>query len=636
MQVRTVGEALPSPDGKWLAYTVTEAVMEEEVSENRTHIHVARTDGSRRFQLTRGDSGASSPQFSADSRTVYFRSRRGEGTNVWRIPLDGGEAEPVNQWKGSMGAFAVSPDGSKLAFIGRLNDEEAEKRRKQKLDFRIVDEDDANSSLWVVDLADGVAQGQPRELTSAADHISEFTWSPDSSRLAYVRQDSELADHWHQATLHEIALASGKTQRLGGDRRGASHPSYSHDGTKIAFQWTPQPAKWAGACRFAVLDRSGGAVRDLPETQPDECGRGTGIMGWTADSKQILFCATHRVSSVIRTMSLDGKQATLYEPAEGVISGYGSTATLDAAGKSFGFALEAGNAAPEAYWMELSRPTPKKLSAVNDDLEMPPLGRTETITWKSADGAEVEGILVYPIGYESGKRYPLVLNIHGGPMGVFQRVFIGKKGLYPVAAFASEGYAVLQPNPRGSSGYGKEFRLANYNDWGGGDYEDIMAGVDHVIEIGVADPERMVVMGWSYGGFMTSWIVGHTDRFLAAAAGAAVTNLWSFTGTADIPTFIPDYFDGEPWVSFDKYAKHSPMRYVDKVTTPTLILHGESDLRVPISQSYELFTALKRRGVETEMVVYPRQPHGPTEPKFVLDVMQRHLELAKKYLGETR
>jgi len=634
MQVRTVGEALPSPDGKWLAYTVTEAVMEEEVSENRTHIHVARTDGSRRFQLTRGESGASSPQFSADSHYVFFRSRRGEGTNVWRIALDGGEAELVNQWKGSMGAFAVSPDGKKLAFIGKPKDDEIEKRRKQKLDFRVVDEDEANSSLWVAELKDGVAQGEPRELTSSKDHVTEFAWAPDSSRLAYVRQDSELADHWHQATLHEIALAGGEAARLAADRRGISNVYYSPDGARLAFQWTPQPAKWAGECTFALLDRAGGQLRDLPDSMPDECGRGTGIMGWTGDSTKLIFRATNRVSSVIRSMSLDGKQATLYEPQDGVISGYGSAAKLDAAGKSFGFALEAPDAAPEAYWMELTGSTPRKLSAVNDELDMPPLGQTETLTWKSPDGTEVEGLLVYPVGYEQGKRYPMVLNIHGGPMGVFQRVFIGKKGLYPVAAFASEGYAVLQPNPRGSSGYGKEFRLANYNDWGGGDYEDIMAGVDHVIEMGVADPERMVVMGWSYGGYMTSWIIGHTDRFLAAAAGAAVTNLWSFTGTADIPTFIPDYFDGEPWQSFDKYAKHSPMRHVDRVTTPTLILHGEADLRVPISQSYELFTALKRRGVETEMVVYPRQPHGPTEPKFVLDVMQRHLELAKKYLGE--
>jgi dipeptidyl aminopeptidase/acylaminoacyl peptidase len=191
---------------------------------------------------------------------------------------------------------------------------------------------------------------------------------------------------------------------------------------------------------------------------------------------------------------------------------------------------------------------------------------------------------------------------------------------------------VLRANPRGSSGYGKKFRHANYNDWGGGDFEDIMAGVDHVIALGVADSERMAVMGWSYGGYMTSWVITHTGRFKAAAVGAGVTNLWSFTGTADIPGFLPDYFSGEPWDAFEAYRKHSPMSHVKGVTTPTLILHGEADVRVPITQGHELYNALKRQGVETEMVVYPRTPHGPREPKFVLDIAQRHVAWVEKHV----
>ncbi len=626
MQVRTVDEALPSPDGLWLAYTVTEAVMEDEVSELRTQIHLARTDGSRRFALTRGEASSTAPQFSSDSRTVFFRSKRGDDTNVWRIAVDGGEAEPVTRWKGSMGRFAVSPDGKQLAFTGRAKDEEIEKRRKQKLDYRVVDENEANHSLWVADMD----QREPRRLAEPDEHITEVVWSPDSDRLAVVVQASELADHWHQATLREISPADGGSVALGGERLGFSNVRYAPDGRSLAFQWTPQPAKWAGECVFAVLDRADRRVRDLPLPQPDECGRGTGLLGWTADSQKLLFTAINRVSGVIRSMDLVGEQATVFEPESGPISG----ARLDSAGKRLGFASESSDTPPEAFWLELGSAKAVTLSRVNNELSSAPLGRTETIRWKSPDGLEVEGLLVYPVVYQQGRSYPLVLNIHGGPMGVFQQTFIGRRGLYPVAAFAAEGFAVLQPNPRGSSGYGMDFRTANYNDWGGGDFQDIMAGVDRVIEMGVADPERMVVMGWSYGGYMTSWIIGQTDRFLAAAPGAAVTNLWSFTGTADIPSFLPDYFGGEPWESFDRYLEHSPMRHVDRVKTPTLILHGEADLRVPISQSYELHTALKRRGVDTEMVVYPRQPHGPNEPKFQLDIMQRHLELAKKHLGK--
>jgi dipeptidyl aminopeptidase/acylaminoacyl peptidase len=195
-----------------------------------------------------------------------------------------------------------------------------------------------------------------------------------------------------------------------------------------------------------------------------------------------------------------------------------------------------------------------------------------------------------------------------------------------VAVFASRGYAVLRGNVRGSSGYGRAFRHANYKDWGGGDYQDILSGVDALVARGVADPDRLGVMGWSYGGYMTSWIITQTQRFKAASVGAGVTNLMSFSGTADIPSFIPDYFGGEFWDDLESWRKHSAMFHVKGVKTPTLIQHGEADLRVPVSQGYELYNALKRQGVATKMVVYPRQPHAIQEPRLQLDAMERNLE----------
>ena len=260
------------------------------------------------------------------------------------------------------------------------------------------------------------------------------------------------------------------------------------------------------------------------------------------------------------------------------------------------------------------------------------IGRTEVIQWKSTDGMRIEGPLTYPVGYRDGKRSPLLVLVHGGPSGVFTRSFIGTRGAYPIAAFAAQGYAVLRCNVRGSSGYGKQFRYANYGDWGGGDYRDILSGVDHVVEMRVADPERLGVMGWSYGGYMTSWIITQTSRFKAASVGAGVTNLMSFTGTADIPGFMPDYFGGEFWDVFDKWAAHSTMFNVKGVTTPTLIQHGEEDLRVPVSQGYELYNALKRQDVATRMIVYPRQPHGIREPKLQLQAMRANLEWFNQYL----
>ncbi len=203
----------------------------------------------------------------------------------------------------------------------------------------------------------------------------------------------------------------------------------------------------------------------------------------------------------------------------------------------------------------------------------------------------------------------------------------------PTRPSPRDGFAILQPNPRGSSGYGKKFRYANYQDWGGGDFQDLMSGVDHCIARGIADPDRLGVMGWSYGGYMTSWTITQTRRFKAARVGAAVTNLVSFTGTADIPGFLPDYFGTQPWDDLTLYRGRSAVFNAKGVTTPALVQHGEADVRVPISQGYEFYNALKQQGVPVEMLVLPRQPHGPTEPRMILKLMQTNLEWFEKYLG---
>jgi dipeptidyl aminopeptidase/acylaminoacyl peptidase len=290
--------------------------------------------------------------------------------------------------------------------------------------------------------------------------------------------------------------------------------------------------------------------------------------------------------------------------------------------------------APEPYVSTLQPFAPTRVATVQSlpPAAEAPLGRTEVVKWKAPDGIEIEGLLTYPVEYERGRKVPLLVIVHGGPTGVFTQSFAGLPGPYPIPVFSARGYAVLRCNVRGSSGYGRKFRYANYQDWGGGDYRDIMAGVDHAIGMGVADPERLGIMGWSYGGYMTSWVITQTKRFKAASVGAGVTNLMSFTGTADIPGFIPDYFGGEYWDAFDRWRGRSAMFNIKGVTTPTLIQHGEQDRRVPISQGYELYNALVRQSVPTKMVVYPRQPHGIQEPKLIKDAMERNLEWFDRWI----
>jgi dipeptidyl aminopeptidase/acylaminoacyl peptidase len=335
-----------------------------------------------------------------------------------------------------------------------------------------------------------------------------------------------------------------------------------------------------------------------------------------------------KTRAAVYAMPLDGPPRPVFTPERGTFTAF----RPNLAGTHAGLVLQSPAEPPEAYVAKLaaSVTTPLRVSAANPGLA--PVARTELLRWKAKDGLEIEGLLTWPERHSKGARAPLILIIHGGPSGVFGETFIGAAGPYPIASFAAKGYAVLRPNPRGSTGYGHDFRQRVISDWGGLDFQDLMAGVDHAIAQGIADPDKLAVMGWSYGGYMTAWTVTQTQRFKAATVGAGITNTISMYGTQDVPTLFEHYFDTLPWEKPDIYARSSPLNFIARVTTPTLILHGENDPRVPAGQGYEFHRALKRRGVPVKMVVYPRMGHGLTEPKFIQNAMEQHLEWVEKWL----
>jgi dipeptidyl aminopeptidase/acylaminoacyl peptidase len=631
MALQQVSDVQISPDGKRLAYTVRQAVMAGKKSEYLSHIHLSDSDSSAALPLTRGEKSCDHPRWSPDGKTIAFLSTRGAKRNIWLIHPTGGEASQLTENKTNITSFRWSPDGKNLAFTAAdAPTPEEEKAGQEKNDARVIGENIKHIRLHVVavDLLKEAKQ-ESRLLTRGDFSIGRgYDWSPDGKTIVFAHTRTPAVDDWPTSHLSLVVVATGTVTPLVRSKAALITPLYSPDGKWIAYVASDEPATWGGCGRVHVTTATGeGQPQVLGET-PDGWSRYSDLLGWSADGKRLLLAEQYHTRTRLYSLPLDGTPETLTGPKG--VANHGIA--LNATRTHLGFTWETFTQPPEAHISTIERFQPTRVSQVNKALPDLPLGRTEVIRWKSEDGQEIEGLLTYPVGYQKDKRYPLLLVIHGGPMGVFGESYLGTPGPYPVAAFASRGYAVLRCNIRGSSGYGKKFRYANYCDWGGKDYKDLMTGVDHVIQMGVADADRLGVMGWSYGGFMTSWVITQTRRFKAASVGAGVTNLMSFTGTADIPGFLPDYFQGEPWTNFEAYRAHSAMFHVKGVTTPTLIQHGERDERVPLSQGQELYNALKRQKCTVKMVVYPRMAHGIVEPKLLKDSMVRNLEWFDRYV----
>jgi dipeptidyl aminopeptidase/acylaminoacyl peptidase len=623
MRVKTVADVVPSPSGHLVAWTETHAVMEAEKSEMNTQVFLAHSDGTHRLQVTRGEKSAKSPAFTPDERYIVFASDRSGKNNLYRIPVDGGEAEQLTDWKGALAAFQISPNGKWIAFTAAADRPEIEAAKKEKRDFRVVDDAPADHALYLVPFdADLKGQRPVRRLVAGPYDISGIQWSPDSRAIAFETRPTPDVDEARKSDIQEVQVESGVVSPLAATSATEAAPRYSPDGRYVAYVHSADTR--LAPTRIVLYTRATAQSRELPAT-PDE---GPALLGWSADSKRVYFSEPKGTHSVLYEMPVDGPPKTVFVPK----GTFGFGTRLNERGTYIGLSIQSPTEPVEAYALNLAGGNPVQVSRANADLPKPPLGETRIIRWKAKDGKEVEGLLTLPVGYRSGTKVPLILNIHGGPAGDFAESFIGSAGPYPIATFAARGYAVLRANPRGSTGYGHAFKVANVNDWGGGDYQDLMAGVDHVIAMGIADPDRLAVMGWSYGGYMTNWVITQTTRFKAASTGAGLSDLVSMWGTNDIPSTLDDYFSGPFYEQEARYVKMSPLYYVKNVTTPTLILHGGADVRVPTSQGYEMYSALKRRGVETEMVVYPRQPHGPQEPKFVLDIMKRNVDWVDKHI----
>ncbi len=624
-----------SPDGRWILYTETD--WDRKNDRQISHIYVARAmGGGAAIKLTNGEKGETSPQWSPDgSRIAFLADRtageptpgtRGPGNQIWLIRAEGGEAEKLTTEETPISEFRWSPDGKRIAFVTRdtpKDKADRDKRKKDKFDAVLVDADYTYAHLWTIALADK----SKKRITDGAFSVAQIRWSPNSQSIAYVQSvNGNQESSWFELNaerktdIYVVSADGGSPRKLTSNAAADSNPEWSPDGSELAYLAAMSADGWAEKQDIMVLAATGGTPRDLTRDFPDSAGDPK----WSPDGKSVYWNSEEGVRRhVFRVAANGGKFVHITE-------GGAMYADFDLSpdGNRIVCTIDTSMSPPDVWVIPTGGSAQRvKISSSNPQFDEFAVAKSEAVRWKGPDNFDVEGWVTYPLDYQAGKKYPLILNIHGGPYGANTARFDARAQI-----FAAHGYAILAPNPRGSTGYGEKFEKANVSDWGGKDFGDLMAGVDAMIDRGLADKDKLVVMGGSYGGFMTFWTITQTNRFKAAIGHAGISDWYSMTGQTDIPGLITYGFLGPAWKTTETYRKYSPITYVDRVKTPIMITHGEQDRRVPIQQAEEYYRALKGVGDDVIFVRYPREGHGITEPNHQIDLVGRQLAWFEQHL----
>jgi dipeptidyl aminopeptidase/acylaminoacyl peptidase len=619
-------DARIAPDGSRAAFVAAPAGKK---GEHRTRAIWIGETGQPARQLTAGTADDHAPRWSPDGARLLFQSDRlkpgEEEQQLFLLPLAGGEAQPLGDLAGELSQAEWSPDGRSMAVLRRDPEpDDVKARKKERDDAIVVEENSRYTRMWIID----VESGRARCLTSGEREVRCFAWVPDGESLVAVSTDAVEYDAvLGVSDLWQILVAGGLPCHIARLRTMPSLPVVveTRSGPVVAMRADghreqPSDSAW-------VVPLSGGEARNLLPELSGIVEELTPLPGHPGQVAARIVERTHGRLYAVDVM--DGNITPLTPPA---LAEWGSVL--------HGVSFSRDGRRLAAIWSDATTPEEVYLGDLQGRAEAVTtfgatfrgrLQHTEHVTWLSDEGVEIEGLLTYPVGFQPGERYPLVVGVHGGPSWQWEdRVMLDWHDWAQM--LASRGYAVLMPNPRGSTGYGHAFQHLLQDDVGGGESRDLVAGALAMVERGIADRERLAIAGWSWGGYLTAWTITQTDIFSAAVMGAGLSNMISDHGQGDIPTANLLYYPGQPYDHMDSYWSSSPIRYVSAVRTPTLILHGDEDARVHPAQGMEFFRALKTRGIPVRFVRYPREKHGFTERAHQIDLMNRILEWFEQHL----
>ncbi len=637
LALKTVSDPRVSPDREWIAY-VAERV-DSEADESSSQIFMVSRDGDEVVQLTADDYSASTPRWSPDGKYLGFLAAKGdvEGakTQVWTLDLRGGEAQPYTSIDQGVADFAWSPNGMKMLLM--INDKSADELAAEAAEAAGVE---AVPLPYVIDRLqfkqDGVpyldrsrthiyvVEGRnaaPLQLTFGDFDDAQAAWSPDGSAIAFVSNRTAEPDANANTDIWVVSAAGDATtreaRRITSGDGGDSAPAWSNDGQHIAYVTVTEPELiWYATNHLAMVSADGRDARVLTAS----LDRNVSAPVFAPDDRSIFFNLEDSGERHLAEYALDS--GSINRPIEGNLS------VLEFSQHQSGdiaVSMSLPHLPPEVFY--LTDDTLDRLTNTNQAvLAQVKLADVQNIHFESDDGTEVEGFIFTPPDYRAGRRYPTILRIHGGPVSQYDFSFNADAQL-----LAANGYVVIISNPRGSSGYGQDFSAALFANWGVPDFADVMAAVDYAIAEGYSDPDRLGVGGWSYGGILTNYVITKTDRFEGAITGASEVNYIANYGHDHYQYWWENEL-GLPWENKAAWEKISPWENVDKIVTPTLVMGGKEDWNVPIQNSEQLYQALKRRGVDTQLIVYPDESHGISRPSFRKDRWERYLGWYNKHV----